>query len=231
MLVKNYMTRHPIMIEPAKKVVEAQQLMAENNIRHLPVVGDGKRLLGLVTRRCMQISPDELGSLEVWEITRYLSNLTVEKVMIKAGKGLITIHQDATLEDAADLLIRHKIGGLPVVEDSDIVVGVITETDLLAELRELLGAHDPGWRVTVRVPDRRGEYSKLTRAISERGWGIMAMGSVRAPKDPDHWDLVLKIRNCTREELEAVIQGIEGQQLIDIRETSVYKSQGQPVQV
>jgi len=48
MLVKDYMTRHPLMVAPTMLVVEAQ--MGENNIRHLPVCGEGKRLLGLVTR-------------------------------------------------------------------------------------------------------------------------------------------------------------------------------------
>jgi acetoin utilization protein AcuB len=222
MLVKNYMTRHPIMIEPHKRIVEAQQLMVENHIRHLPVVGDGKRLLGLITRQRLQVAPEKLSSLEVWEITRYLADLTVEKVMVK-GEDLRTINSEATLEQAADLMIRHKIGGLPVIEDG-MVIGVITETDLLIELRELLGANEPGWRVTVRIPDRRGEYAKLTGALTGQGWGIMAMGSVRSPKHPDHWDMVLKVTDCNRDELITVLERIEDQQLIDIRETSGRRS-------
>ncbi|MCP4361259.1 MAG: CBS domain-containing protein, partial [Chloroflexi bacterium] len=154
MLVKNYMTRHPIMIEPHKRIFEAQQIMVENGVRHLPVVGDGKRLKGLLTRQSLQVSPEKLGSLEVWEITRYLSELTVEKVMVK-GNDLRTIAADATLEEAADMLIRYKIGGIPVIEDG-VVAGMITETDLLVELRDILGAFEPGWRVTMRVPDQDG---------------------------------------------------------------------------
>src|SRR5574337_695040 len=175
MLVKDYMTRHPIMIEPTMRVAEAQKLMSENNIRHLPVVGTGKRLLGLVTRRRLSIPPEKLGSLDVWEITRYLSNLTAGDVMLK-GPDLQTIGADATLEEAADLMIRNKISGLPVVEQpgSAVVVGIITETDLLIELQNLLGAVDAGWRVVMRVPDRDGEFRKLVRAISDKGWGIMA---------------------------------------------------------
>src|SRR5687768_7877619 len=129
MLVKDYMTRHPIMIEAHMRVSEAQRLMADNNIRHLPVVSDGKRLLGLVTRQRLAIPPDRLSSLDVWEITRYLSDLTVGKVMV-SGPDLTCVGPDATLEDAADLMIRHKVGGLPVLEDG-VVVGIITETDLL----------------------------------------------------------------------------------------------------
>lgn len=221
MLVKDYMTRHPIMIGPDMRVTEAQKLMAENNIRHLPVVGDGKRLLGLVTRQRLSIPPERLGSLDVWEITRFLSDLTVSKVMVK-GADLRTITPDATVEESADLMIRYKIGSLPVVEGGNVVIGIITEIDLLVELQNLLGANDAGWRVTVRVPDRIGEFSKLTKAMLDHGWGIMAMGSVRAPKQPDFWDVVLKVRRPTRAELTAVLEAISDQKLMDIRETAEY---------
>jgi acetoin utilization protein AcuB len=110
---------------------------------------------------------------------------------------------------------------LVVIED-EVVGGVITQTDLLIELQELLGATEPGWRITMRVPDRRGEFSRLTRAISEEGWGIMSLGSVRTPKDSTHWDIVLKVRNCDKDELMAILNGIQDQQIIDVRETDVY---------
>lgn len=221
MLVKDYMTRHPIMIESSVKVTEAQKIMMENRIRHLPVVGDGKRLLGLVTRQRLSIPPERLSSLDVWEITRYLSDLTVNQVMV-TGADLQTIAADATLEEAADLLIRHKIGGLPVVEDG-IVVGIITETDLLIEFRNLLGANDKGWRVVMRVPDRLGEFRKLTRPISDKGWGIMAMGSVRSPRRPGYWDIILKVRHCDKEELLSVLKVLEEQEVVDIRGEPAYE--------
>jgi acetoin utilization protein AcuB len=219
MLVKDYMTRHPIMIEPHMRVTEAQQLMAANNIRHLPVVIEGKRLQGLVTRQRLAIPAERLNSLDVWELTRYLSELTVRKVMV-TGPDLQTVDPDKTLEEAAELMIRHKIGGLPVVEDG-IVVGIITETDLLIELQNLLGAIDSGWRVTMRVPNRRGEFLKLTRAISDKGWSIMAMGAVRTPRqaDSDTWDIILKVRYCAQENLVPVLKAIEGQEIVDVRQT------------
>jgi CBS domain-containing protein len=135
------------------------------------------------------------------------------------GNDLHTVSQSATLEEAADMMIRFKIGGLPVLDEDKIVVGVITETDLLEELRELLGATDPGWRIVVRIPSRVGEYARLTGAISSREWAIMAMGSVRTPKDPDHWDMVLKVTGCEKDELKAVVDKIKEHQLIDIRHT------------
>jgi acetoin utilization protein AcuB len=218
MLVRDYMTRHPIMVGPDVGVAEAQRLMVENHIRQLPVIGDGKRLLGLVTRQRLAVSPDLLASLDVWEISRYLSNLTTGKVMITGG-DLYSIGPNATLEEAAELLIQHKLGGLPVVEDGNVVVGIITETDLLIELQHLLGGRDAGWRVVIRVPDREGEFRKIVRVINDQSWGLMAMGSVRSPRRPGFWDVVVKVRYCTRDALVAALAAIPDQEIVDLRET------------
>ena len=216
MLVKDYMTRHPLMAEPTMPIVEAQRYMGENNVRHLPVAGNGKRLLGLVTRQRLLVEPGRLGSLDVWEITRYLSDLKVKDVMVK-GQDLITIGQGATIEEAAHTMVEHRIGCLPVLEEG-IVVGIITETDLLAQLTTLLGWPFRGVRVTVRVPDRVGEFAKVTSAIASKGWGIYAAGGVPAPKHPGYWDGVFKVRGVPKDDLVAVLEEIEGQEIVDVRE-------------
>jgi len=218
MLVKDYMTRHPIMIAPDTPAAEAQNLMLENNVRHLPVVGDGKRLIGLITRERLRVPPTDLGSLNVWEISRFLSNLKASDVMIKLN-DLYLIDPDTTLEDAAQIMCKNKIGSLLVVED-EVVVGIITEVDMLAELSNLLGGDIQGVRVVIRVPDQIGEYAKVMAAITEQGWCIYASGGVPSPKTPGSWDLVIKVPDVSKEELVAVINRIEGQKVIDARETS-----------
>jgi acetoin utilization protein AcuB len=216
MFVKDYMTKHPVMVEPTMSVVEAQGIMAEAKVRHLPVVEKGKRLVGLVTRQRLHISPTELGSLNVWEITRYLANLTVKDVMIK-GKQVITTHPHATLEDAAQTMVHNKIGCLPVLEEG-IVVGIITEIDLLVELSDLLGGGASGVRVTMRVPDKPGEFAKVTSAVASQGWGIYASGGVPTPKKPGYWDFVVKVRNAPKDDIVAVLSKIEDQEIVDVRE-------------
>lgn len=216
MLVKDYMTRHPIMIPPSMPAAEAQKIMAENEIRHLPVVGDGKRPLGLVTRERLRIPPSDLGSLNVWEITRFLSNLTARDVMVQSS-DLCTIRQDATIEEAAQLMAEHKIGCLPVV-DEDVVVGIITEIDMMEQLATLLGGSVHGVRATVRVPDQVGEFAKVTNAIASRGWGIYASGSVPAPKKPGYWDVVIKLRDVSKDDIVAVLEEIKDHEIIDVRE-------------
>ena len=215
MFVKDYMTRHPVMAEPTMSIVEAQGIMAETQVRHLPVVETGKRLVGLVTRQTMRIPPTELASLNVWEITRFLSNLKLEDVMVK-GRNVVTTGPDVALEQAAETMIQNKVGCLPVLEEG-IVIGIITEIDMMTQLTQLLGGTVEGVRATVRMPNKKGELAKVTGAISDQGWGIYASGGVPTPKDPDHWDCVFKVRDVPQDELLALLESIEGQEVIDIR--------------
>lgn len=216
MLVKDCMTRHPIMIPPTTPAAEAERIMAENKVRHLPVVGDGKKLEGLVTRDRLTFKPDTLTSLNVWEITRLLSNLTVKELMLKADQ-VHTIGPDRTIERAARMMTDYKIGCLPVIEE-DIVVGIITEVDLLHSFQQMLGLPSEGVRVTVRQIERAGEGEKLVRPIAERGWSIMGIGGFPAPRKPGYYDVVLKITGVTLEEVKEVLSQVPDQEIVDIRE-------------
>jgi acetoin utilization protein AcuB len=216
MIVKDYMTKHPIMISPDALATKAQKIMIENMIRHLPVVTDGKRLVGLVTRNRLSVPPTDLPSLNVWEISRILSKLKVKDVMVKKEE-LITIDPDALIEDAAMVMVKNKIGCLPVIDKDWIVTGIISEVDLLAELCTLLGGGVHGVRVTIRVPDKVGEFAKVTTAIASQGWGIYSSGGVPSPRMPGYWDMIVKVRNVSPTDLEAVLSKIEGQEIKDIR--------------
>lgn len=217
MLVKDYMTRHPFMAEPNMSIIEAQRYMGDNNIRHLPIVGDGKRLEGLVTRSRLLVDPGKLGSLDVWEISRYLSRLTVADIMVKR-KYVVTTAPNDTIEEAARTMVEQGIGCLPVVEDR-VVAGLITENHLLRQLMEMMSMQLPGVRVTVRMPARKkGELAKLVGAIAAQGWGIAALGGVVAPKEPDKWEAVVKVHNVSVDEVQAALSKIEGHQIVDIRE-------------
>ncbi len=216
MLVKDCMTRHPIMISPDTPAAEAQHIMADNQIRHLPVAGDGKRLLGLITRQRLAFKPDELGSLNIWEISRRLSDLKAQKIMLPAEQ-VQTIKPTRTVERAARILTDHKIGCLPVVED-DVVVGILTETDLLKSFQIMLGLPADGVRVTVRMPEGVGIFKQVIVAVSEQGWPIMGLGSFPTRKMPGYWDTVLKIAGVNNiAEVEEVISQVPNQEIVDIR--------------
>ena len=216
MLVQDYMTRHPIMIAPEAAASEAEQLMSENELRHLPVVGDGKRLLGLITPQRLALKPDTLASLNVWEITRFLADLRVKDLMLPADQ-VYTIAPDQAVERAARTMAEHRIGCLPVLEEDNVVLGILTEVDLLRCLQDALGLHVEGVRVTVRMPNREGEFAKLTSTMAERGWGIMGIGGFPTPRRPGYYDVVLKMPGVTPEQAKDAFNGVEDQEIVDIR--------------
>lgn len=219
MLVKDCMTRHPIMAPPTMPAAEAQRLMQDNRIRHLPVVGDGKRLMGLLTQMSLTLDPGHLGSLDVWEITRHLSRVSVKQLM-RPADDVVTITPDRTVERAAQQMIEHKIGCLPVIEGDRVVVGILTETDLLNAFQLMLGLPSKGVRVTIRMSNHPGEFAKLSRVLGEQGWGVMGIGTFPTPRHEGYYDTVVKITGVTPQQVVDILDGIADQKIVDIREAA-----------
>ena len=142
MLVREWMTTVLVTVRPDAPVAEAQHLMRHRRIRHLPVV-EGERLAGIITDRDVRTTlPSPATSLAVGEIRYLLDRLLVERVMTRS---VITIGPDAPIADAVGLVLAHRIGALPVVED-DRLVGIITETDLLRAFAATLRGRRAGTR-------------------------------------------------------------------------------------
>lgn len=218
MLVKDCMTRHPIMVPPTMPAAEAQQLMNQNGIRHLPVISNGKRLLGLLTKNSFVLDTDQLGSLDVWEITRHLSRKTAADLMTPAGQ-VLTTSPDRTIERTARQLIDNRASCQVVLDEDGVVAGILTEIDLLNAFQIMLGLSAPGVRVTIRMPDQPGEFAKLSAVLGEQGWGIMAIGTYPTPRRDGYYDTVIKIVGEPTERVKEVLSMIPGQELIEIRET------------
>lgn len=128
MLVCDYMTSPPITIHADMPFQDALKRMREQEIRRLPVVDQRGWLVGIVSERdLLYASPSPATSLDVWEMTYLLSKVSVAEVMTKE---LSVVHPNAPLSRAARLLLENKIGGLPVVDDQNQIVGVLTETDI-----------------------------------------------------------------------------------------------------
>jgi acetoin utilization protein AcuB len=125
--VRNLMTLTCVTVPPTMPVLDARHLMLQNKIRHLPVT-DGSKLVGIITDRDIRLNlPSAATSLSVWEINYLLAKLTVGAVM---SRNVIAIESDRAPREAAQLMLDHGFGALPVV-DGDHLVGIITETDLL----------------------------------------------------------------------------------------------------
>jgi acetoin utilization protein AcuB len=136
MFVRDKMSRNVITIAPDQSLQMARERMHKHGIRRLPVVEHGK-LIGIITDRDVrQAWASPATSLSTHELLYLLDRLTVAEVMTSKA---FTVTPDTPLVEAARLLRDHKIGGLPVVEGSQ-VVGMITGTDLLEAFIEMFGA-------------------------------------------------------------------------------------------
>ncbi len=125
--VKELMTTPPITTSPDTPVLEARQLMIEKRIRHLLII-EGPQLCGIITDRDIRLNlPSPATSLSVWEINYLLARMTVASAMTKS---VVTVDPRCDARTAAQLMLEHKIGALPVV-DGGALAGIITETDLL----------------------------------------------------------------------------------------------------
>jgi len=215
MLVREVMTPNPVVIEPDMPINRAQRLMKEDRIRHLPVVREGKGLVGLITRDALNRAlPSELTSLSIWEINYHLGQVKVEDVMVKK---VVSVTEDVTVEEAARIMISKRIGSLPVMRGKD-MVGIVTEIDLLEALSSLMGWRQPGVRVTVQVPDEKGQLARVAEAIANAG-GLLAGGGSYPSATPLKARIVFKVRGTPRDELKALLEGLENVELLDIRES------------
>jgi acetoin utilization protein AcuB len=214
MLVKDRMTKHPLTIGAEESVSATHRYMQEQNVRHLPVIDKSGKMVGLVAEEdLLKAEPSMATTLSIWEIHSLLDRLKVKDVMVK---DIITTTEDTPIEEAAHLMLDHKIGCLPVLRD-DKLVGIITESDMFRTFMELFSARQKGLRVTVEVPERAGELAKVAQAIADQGGYIAACGTFMS-EDPTKWGLVLKVRNVDRETLVDALSKIEGENILDVRE-------------
>lgn len=131
--VSDWMTSPVITVEPGTPLKSAHQIMKERHIRRLPVVSHG-RLVGILTiGDIREASPSDATSLSVWELNYLWDQLKVDQVMTRS---VVTVTPDASILDAARLMLEKKISGMPVVDAHGAVIGILTESDIFKMLVE-----------------------------------------------------------------------------------------------
>lgn len=207
------MTKNPITIHPETTVYDAQSLMRREKIHRLPVVSKDHKLLGIVTEKdLIYASPSPATTLDVYEMSYLLSKLRVEEVMCT---NVLTVTEDTPVEEAARIMADNNIGGLPVLTAGRLV-GIITESDLFKIFIEMLGARQKGLRMTMVIPEKKGELATLAAAIASRGGNILSLATFLG-EDADHVILTVKVEDLTLKDLEAaVLPSVD--RIIDVRE-------------
>jgi CBS domain-containing protein len=126
--VSEIMRRHFVTLAPGDRLDLADDVMKLGRIRHMPVL-EGERLVGVVSQRdLLAASLSKALDFEAKERRVFLKSVSVEEAMTRDP---VTVSPETSAEEAARLLVRRKIGCLPVVDEKSVMVGLVTETDLL----------------------------------------------------------------------------------------------------
>jgi len=215
MFVRDRMAHTPITITGDITVMDALNLMKAKNVRRLPVVNKDGRIVGIVSEKdLLYASPSPVTSLNVWEVREMLHLLTVNKIM---NTKVITINEDAPLEDAAVIMSANKISGLPVTRGESLV-GIITETDLFKAFLKLLGGKRTGVRITVVTSGAKGVMAKISNAIFSCGGNIVGLGlNELEGSGKESWEVTFKIQGASKEKLLESIRPFV-QDIIDLRD-------------
>jgi acetoin utilization protein AcuB len=162
MKVKEWMEKRLITIDRGTTIPEAISLMKRHSIRHLPVV-EGERLVGLVTE----------GDMRQVFVASLIEDLTIDDVMIK---NPITVSPDTDIDDAAKIIHYNKIGGLPVVDNSNRLIGIITVADIMAAFIEFMGVLKSSSRIDILLDPDPKAFERVSKIISSRGGKIISVG-------------------------------------------------------
>lgn len=214
MFVRDRMSSPPVTTTPDASFQDGLKLMHDHGFRRLPVVDKKGKLVGIVSEHdLLYASPSPVTSLSVWEITYLLSKIRIREIMTAE---VITTTPDTPIEDAAHLMADNKIGGLPVVDESKRVVGVITETDIFKSFVEMFAGGHSGLRLTLQVPETKDVLADLSRSIRRLNASIVSVGSFYGDVSGER-GLVVKVKDANRGQLVDTLEAL-GDHVVDARD-------------
>ena len=165
MRVGSRMVREVKTLEEEDTLRTAISRLRQNRIRQIPVVS-GKKVVGILTDRDLRqasmldiLLPNMCPEKEVLE--QRLDNIPVKEIMTRE---VITVSPDDIIEDAAKILRDNKIGGLPVVEQGELV-GIITVSDILKAFLDMMGIGEPSSRLELVLDDVPGVLAEVAQII------------------------------------------------------------------
>ena len=187
MFVANCMTKNPVTIGPEAGMDEAAKLMDKGHFRRLPVVEHGK-LVGFFTNRdLLRASPSAATTLDRFEMRTLLSKIKVADVM---QKNVITVTDTTTIEEAALVMAREKIGGMPVLSSAQKLVGIISSTDIFRAFVTVMGLDSGKTRLTIAVADRKGVLRDIATVLADLDINIDSM--VTIPQPSGTYDIIIR---------------------------------------
>jgi acetoin utilization protein AcuB len=202
MNVAKRMKRNPVFVDEGDSMKKAMDLLKEHEIRHLPVLKDGEKLVGILSERDIkQASPSPATALEIREIYYLLDKVKVKQIMTRRP---YSISSTAPIEEAALIIREKKIGCLPVVDDGKLV-GILTETDIIDAFIEGMGVNGPGYRIELVLQNRPGKLLELLKLLKDFEANVVSVATA-AHEDPQKIINILRIEARNYKVVKAAIK-------------------------
>ena len=195
MLVKDWMSKPAITVDAGASVAKAVKLLKRHDINMLPVMA-ADRLAGIIAIVDIQrASAAGLNPLQQDELLELLSQVQVSSVMTSRP---ITVQPDHTVEEAAEILLIHRISGLPVVDGQDQLVGVITKSDILHLILTLAGKGRRGIQFALELENQPDRVKVITDLVLDFGGRISSLISSQERAARGSQRLYLRIYDLDR---------------------------------
>ena len=199
MLVSNWMSKDVVTVDVEDSMHDAVKLMKEKEIRMLPVLKKGK-LVGIITDRDLKRSAaSDATMLDVHELLYLVSKIKVRNIMTKDP---ITVPQNFTVEETAEVLLKNKISGAPVVDQNGDIVGTITQTDLFRVLIVLTGVGNRGIQFAFQLEDRPGSIKDVADVIRKYGGRMVSILSSYEDVLEGYRKVYIRMRSIERPNLQ-----------------------------
>lgn len=199
MLVKEWMTKNPLVVDENTSIMKATQLMKEHRIRRIPVVREG-RLVGIVSDRDIkEAAPSKATSLDVHELYYLLSEIKVKDIM--TPNPLVLVETDS-VERAAVIMLENKISGLPVINEDWEVVGIITQTDILKVMISISGIYHSPIQLAIEMEDKSGALHELLVAMREQGARVVSVLTSKDNVPEGFREVYIRIQDMNDDDLE-----------------------------
>lgn len=207
MLVREWMTADPIVMDENTSIMKATQLMKEHKIHRIPIVKNG-RLVGIVSDRDIkEAAPSKATSLDVHELYYLLSEIKVKDIMTKDP---ITLRPNDSVERAAVIMLENTISGLPVVDDEGKVVGMITQTDIFKVMISITGIHRGPIQVAIDVEDKEGILTEVLEVIKRYRTRIVSVLTSEDNVQPGRKEVYVRLTDMDDGELNDLVKGLNG---------------------
>ncbi|RLA88905.1 MAG: hypothetical protein DRG20_05440 [Deltaproteobacteria bacterium] len=211
MKVKYWMIENPITVTPETPIFDLRKMFKEKAIRRFPVV-ENKKVVGIVTLTdYLRFAPSQATTLSIHELEYLLINEKVKKIMTKKPHK---IYPDTSIELAAKMMRDYHVGGLPVVEKDDTLVGFLTESKLFDAFMEVMGMREKGGdRITFVLENKPSMLADLLNELRSFNAKIISIVTTRAinpeTKEIDSTKRIVSIVLDTTTNLEEVIKSLK----------------------